>query len=152
MVREHGGQWDGLRTLSLFFDGTTRYIRPSIQLASGTIVPFMHPLLSRSSLPELSLTGDFMTVDVLRATLQALHHGGSGDTLRRLAAKVHTIRPSTLDVLFELAPFIESLDLEIAKARPDGEITPALLCSVEAEMKLRAAQTPPVDVIVGFLL
>jgi hypothetical protein len=152
MVREHGGQWDGLRTLSLFFDDTppeeTGYIQSPIQSA-GTMVSFMYPLLSHSSLQELSFTGDFMTAEVLRAALQALHQAGRGNTLRHLAVKVQTVRPSTFDALFELVPSIESLELEIRYARPDGEITPDLLCSVQADMDLRAAQ--PEETIVSFL-
>jgi hypothetical protein len=155
MIREHGGQWDGLRTLSLFFDDTSfdatglRYIQSPIQSA-GTMVPSMCTLLSRSSLQELSFTGDFMTAEVLRAALQALHQAGGGNTLRRLAIKVQSVRPSTFDALFELVPSIESLELEIENTRPDGEITPALLFSVQAERGLRAAQ--PEENIVSFLI
>jgi hypothetical protein len=153
MVHEYGGQWDGLRTLSLFFDDTppeeTGYIQSPIQ-STGTMVPFMCPLLSHSSLEKLSFTGDFMKAEVLRAVLQALHQAGGGNTLRRLAVKVQTVRPSTFDALFELVPSIESLELEIENARPDGEITPALLYSVQAEMDLRAAQ--PEETIVSYLL
>jgi hypothetical protein len=142
MIRDLGGLGGGLRALSLFFMDSTRVEAAGHPLFEvGTIiVPFMHPFLSALSLQELLLTGHFMTAEVLQATLQVLHHGCGGDTLRRLAVKVETVRPSTFDILFELAPSIESLDLEIGRTLPDGEITPVLLCSVQAEMNLRALQ------------
>jgi hypothetical protein len=134
MIREHCAHWEGLQSVSLFYvDGA--YVEapghPPIEV--DTVVPFIHPLFSMSSLQELSLSGHFMTVAALRKTLQALHHGGSGATLRRLAVKVFTVRPSTFDTLFELAPSIESLRMEMREARPDGEITEDLLRTTQAK-------------------
>jgi hypothetical protein len=142
MIHEHGGRWDGLRALTLFLvDGTYLETMRCPPVGEGDFfASFAGPLLSTSSLQDLSLTGHFMTRGNLRETLQTLHHGGGGDSLRRLAVKVHIVRPSTFDVLSELVPFIESLRLEMIDVRPDGELTPALLSSLQAEVDIRAAE------------
>jgi hypothetical protein len=134
MIREHWGRWEGLRSVSLFFVDGARVEAPgNPPVEVETVLPFIHPPLSVSSLQELSLSGHFMTAAALRETLQALHHGGGGATLRRLAVQVHTVRPSTFDTLFELAPSIESLRMEIREALPDGEITQDLLRTTQAK-------------------
>jgi hypothetical protein len=139
MVREHGGRWGGLRTASLCFLDDVRIHRPD--QTSVAIAAFMHPFLTASaSLQELSFTGHFMEDRVLRETLQALYRGGGASTLRRLAIKIATVHPSTFDVLRELAPSIEYLHLEIIRALPDGEITPALKHRFQAEMDLCAVR------------
>jgi hypothetical protein len=143
MIREHSAHWEGLRSVSLIYVDGARIEAPGHPpIEFDTVVPFIHPLLSMSSLQELSLSGHFMTAAALRETLQALHHVGSGATLRRLAVKVHTVRPSTYDTLFELAPSIKSLRMEIREACPDGEITQDLLCSTQAKKDFLANMPP----------